>query len=476
MLLGQSAINFLANVFSAAFGLLNVLIFTRWFSPADYGVYVIGAGFATVVSSLQSSWLRLPIMREQARADGTDVRGHVATGFALSCMVAPITFGFGRLVGLSAEAAIASALFAVSLSYYDIVQELLRARLQAFTLMKATMIRAVLVPCLGIIFTSFGHSGILLLASTTLAYLLAALLFTQNVWRGVRLEFDRSRLRALALSGIPLTISLTLLAISSVIDRFVVSYLLGSAQAGEYTAGVDLIRQTLIIPAVSLAGVFFPLSVKTLANRGVDAVRKHLEECLELLAAATLPAAVGLAVISPHVANLVLGPGFRSVAMMTMPIVSVAVIFQILTYQYLHISFLLSNRNAFYLVSTGFTVTANIAIAFLLVYRFGSVGAAWARLAAELLGFVCAVALTRWSFPIPLSFPRLPFVLLATMAMATTVKGLDMLLVGTDGFSLAVEIPIGVVVYLAICLITNVANSRNYLQRGVLVLRNIRSI
>ena len=40
MLVGQTAINFAANVFSAAFGLLNVMVFTRLFAPAEFGSFI----------------------------------------------------------------------------------------------------------------------------------------------------------------------------------------------------------------------------------------------------------------------------------------------------------------------------------------------------------------------------------------------------------------------------------------------------
>jgi O-antigen/teichoic acid export membrane protein len=473
MLVGQTAIYFLANVFSAAFGLLNIVVFTRYFAPAEYGVYVLGAGFAAVVNVFLSSWLRLPIMREQARGDGSDVRGYVLIGFAGSCVVAPATYFAARLVGLAPAAAITAVCFALSLSYYEVLQELLRARLQAFTMMKATMIRAVLVPGLGLAFAMFGESGVLLLASSTLAYLLAALAFTRNVWRGVTLTIDRPLLLKFVVNGLPLTISLTLLAVSSVIDRFIVAYFVGSAQAGEYTAGVDLIRQTLIIPAISLAGAFFPLAVQFLANRGVQAVRQHLEESLELLTAVTLPASVGLAITSAHVANLVLGPEFRSMATQVMPIVSVAVIFQILTYQYLHISFLLSNRNSFYLVNTGSAIAFNVLLACALTSKFGPVGAAWARLASDVFGFVCAIILSRWAFPVPLAFGRLTYVLLATTVMAIAVRGLEVFVVGPDSLSLLILMPAGVIVYVLMCLLTNVANARDRLQHGVSVLRDI---
>ena len=82
MLLGQTAINFAPNAFSAAFGLVNVVIFTRLFTPVEFGSYVLGAGFAAIASTFMVSWLRLPIMREQTRGDGNGRAGHRRAGTA----------------------------------------------------------------------------------------------------------------------------------------------------------------------------------------------------------------------------------------------------------------------------------------------------------------------------------------------------------------------------------------------------------
>ena len=59
MLIGQTAINFGANAFSAVFGLINVVLFTRFFAPAEFGTYVLGVGFATMACAFLCSWLRL---------------------------------------------------------------------------------------------------------------------------------------------------------------------------------------------------------------------------------------------------------------------------------------------------------------------------------------------------------------------------------------------------------------------------------
>src|ERR1700719_1065542 len=115
-----------------------------------------------------------------------------------------------------------------------------------------------------------------------------------------------------------------------------------------------------MIPAMSAAAAFFPLALQIQASRGPAAVRSHLGECAELLLSITLPACLGFAVISSHIANVVLGVDFRETAAEIMPIIAVAVVFQILTQQYLHVSFLLSGRNSFYLINTVSIIAANV--------------------------------------------------------------------------------------------------------------------
>ena len=51
MLIGQASINLTANVLSALLGLLSVFAFTRLFTPHDYGIYLLGVGFASVFSA-----------------------------------------------------------------------------------------------------------------------------------------------------------------------------------------------------------------------------------------------------------------------------------------------------------------------------------------------------------------------------------------------------------------------------------------
>jgi O-antigen/teichoic acid export membrane protein len=466
MLIGQASINLTANVLSALLGLLSVFIFTRLFSPHDYGVYLLGLAFASVVSVFLAGWFRNLIMSRHARDDGSDVRGLVVSGYLVGCIAAPVAYVLGRMVGLGALESLAAVGLAIAIGGFELTQELVRARLMVVTAMKATLVRAVAALGLGVAAAFFGKTGILLLVTSALAYLLA-LLVQRSAWRGTVLKFDGAGLMAAAKQGLPLTISLTLLAISSVADRFIIANLVSTADAGKYMAGLDLVRQALMMPAVSIAAAFVPLAIRINANQGTAAVQSHLGECVELLLCVTLPACLGFAVISAHVANVVLGADFRVIAAETMPIVAGAVLFQILTQQYLHTSFLLSGRSSFYLINTASIIVVNVILSYALISAYGTIGAAWARLGSDLFGFACALVLSRRAFPIPFPIRRIAPVVIAALIMALLVAAVDQHLRVSDLTACFVLSVVGIASYAVLCWVFDIAHARGRLKRAL---------
>jgi O-antigen/teichoic acid export membrane protein len=327
------------------------------------------------------------------------------------------------------------------------------------------------VLCLGVAFSLIDRTGFLLLISSALAYLLAVWV-QARAWRGAVIKFEGPVLLAAAKHGLPLTISLTLLAVSSVTDRFMIANLVGAADAGKYVAGLDLVRQTLMMPAISAAAAFFPMAVLINANEGRTAVRCHLGECAELLFSITLPACLGFAIVAPHIANVVLGADFRETAAAIMPIIAVAVVFQILTQQYLHVSFLLSGRNSFYLINTVSIIAANVILSVLLIERYGVVGAAWARLGADILGFVCALILSRRAFPIPIPLGRLALTMIAGLTMALVVGALDRNLHVSDLTACIILAVAGLACYAALCWAFDIARLRARSKNGLTLFRS----
>ncbi len=177
--------------------------------------------------------------------------------------------------------------------------------------------------------------------------------------------------------------------------------------------------------------------------------------------------------ISPHIANVVFGAEFREIATETMPILAIAVIFQILTQQYLHASFLLSGRNGFYLINIGAIIAANVILSYVFVSEYGTLGAAWARLCADAFGFFVALALSRRAFPIPMPLGRLALTMIAGLVMAFLVTAVDASLRVSDFAACLVLMGTGSTSYLGLCWLLDICHARRRLQAGLALLRSI---
>ena len=333
--------------------------------------------------------------------------------------------------------------------------------------MKATLVRAVAVLCLGVAAAFLGQTGVLLLLSSTLAYLLAVLV-QRTAWRGTVLKFDGAGLAGRGKAG-PAADAVADPARDLQRRRPLHHRQSDRHRRRRHNMSPDSIwsGRPLMMPAISAAAAFFPLAIRIHASQGDAAVRSHLGECVELLLSVTLPACLGFAVISAHVANVVLGADFRAIAAETMPIVAVAVMFQILTQQYLHASFLLSGRSSFYLINTASIIVVNVVLSYVLISDYGTVGAAWARLGADLFGFVCALILSRRAFPIPLPLGRLAPIMIAALVMALVVAAVDRSLHVSDLAACVVLAGVGVVSYAALCWLFDISRVRGRLKTGV---------
>ncbi|MGB3864107.1 MAG: hypothetical protein WBA29_00545, partial [Xanthobacteraceae bacterium] len=168
MLISQAAINLTANILSAVLGLSSVFVFTRLFTPDDYGAYLLGIGFAAVVAVFLTGWFRNLILSEHSREDGADVRGLVAQGYFIACLAAPVAFGLGLALGLGTVVAAVSVVLAIAIGLFELTQDFLRARLRSTMALKSTLARAAGTLGIGVALAMIDRDGAMLLAAAAL--------------------------------------------------------------------------------------------------------------------------------------------------------------------------------------------------------------------------------------------------------------------------------------------------------------------
>jgi O-antigen/teichoic acid export membrane protein len=449
-----------ASIISAAIGLLSAIVFTRLLSPEEYGVYVVGLSTAGIVSAMLFTWVRVSALRFQSEGGSVDVRATVFLAYLISAMAAPVALLIATLASsVSFERNIAAVVFALGLGLFELGQELLKARMQSFAFMAASITRACVAFLLCLAAALLGGGGLSQLAMVTVTYFITASLFAATIWRRPMAGLNISDLRAFSRFGIPITISGIVFAIHAALDRMLVFHLMGDTAAGHYGASADLIRQIVLIPATSIASATIPLAVRAFADGGPQDARPHLEFSFGLLLAAVTPAVVGVALTSSYIAGVVLGSEFRETAAQIMPVLAFAWLFQSVSQSYVHASFHLA-KTPFLITLQGVgMLLVNLLAMPLLIARFGLAGAAWGLVVAEASGMCLGWFLSRRAFPLPFNALQVLRIVAATAAMALVVTALKPLLpIGV--VSLGILAGCGCLTYLAAALAFDVAGLR----------------
>ena len=409
----------IASVVSAAIGLLSAVVFTRLLSPEEYGVYVVGLSTAGIVSALLFTWVRVSALRFQSEGGAVDVRKTIFVAYLISALAAPVALLVATLTtSVSLERNLAAIFFALGLGLFELGQELLKARLQSFAFMSASIIRACLAFTLCLAAALLGGGGLCQLAMVTITYFVTTTLFASTILRSPVAGPKISDLRTFASFGIPITLSGIVFAIHAALDRMLVFHFMGDHAAGQYGASADLVRQIILIPAVSIASATIPLAVRAYATGGAAEARPHLEFSLEILLAAVFPAVAGVALTSNYIAGVILGSEFRETAAQIMPILAFAWLFQSISQSYIHASFHLAKTPFMMTTQSIAMLIANLLVMPVLLARFGLVGAASSLVIVEAFGAGFGWYLTRKAFPLPFNAFQVMRIVAATAIMA----------------------------------------------------------
>ena len=418
-----------ASVTSAAIGLLSAIVFTRLLSPEEYGVYVVGLSTAGIVSALLFTWVRVSALRFQSEGGSVDVRMTIFLAYFISALAAPVALLIATLTtSVSLERNIAAILFALGLGLFELGQELLKARLRSRAFMSASIVRACLALTLCLAAALLGGGGLCQLAMVTVTYFVTTTLFAVTILRGPIAGPKISDLRTFATFGIPITLSGIVFAIHAALDRMLVFHFMGDHAAGQYGASADLVRQIILIPAVSIASATMPLAVRAFAAGGARQARPHLEFSLEILLAAVLPAVAGVALTSNYIAGVVLGDEFRETAAQIMPILAFAWLFQSFSQSYIHASFHLAKAPFMMTMQSSAMLLANLLVMPAMLVKFGLVGAAASLVIVEAFGAAFGWFLTRRPFPLPFNALQVLRIVAATAIMALVLTLLKPLL------------------------------------------------
>jgi O-antigen/teichoic acid export membrane protein len=460
----------LAYMTPAVIGFLAMILYSHLLSPAEYGVYVIGASVAGIISATFFTWVRLSVSRYQARSPEIDLRTEAAIAYVVTVVAiafaAPIVvlvvrpnIGFGILAG--------SLFLSLSLAAFEISQEFRRAQLNPLRFATIAVVRGSLGLGLGLVAIELGGGGLGLLVGIGASFLIANLAsYRRNPAKPLR-PHSVEYLTLFARYGLPFSLGAITFALHTSLDRLGIAYLLGDSAAGYYGLAAEMTRQLIGILGASVASAMFPIVFRSLAQAGPAATRERLAEGAELLLALIAPVTVGLAICADLISATLLGPQFQTGVATLLPLLALGRMCGTVNQLYLQISFQLAEKPLLQVAHDSLILVLNIALLFPLTFAFGLPGTAAAVLIAESCGIVIGILLSRRAFHLPFNRWGMARVFAATAIMAVITYAAKTAMGGHGLTALLCVVFISGAGYAGAAILFNVAGVRASIDRFI---------
>lgn len=408
MLLKHSALYLIARGLPGAINLLAIALYTRFLFPGEYGHYTLVMAVVSLINAVFFQWLRLGLLRffpgyQEQRAEFLST---LAVGF----LTLTILTGF---IGITASLLwpTYSGLIALSLvllwiqAWFELNLELLRSMFSPLRYGILATVKALSALIISTILAYHGWGAPGLLFGLILGSLLPVAWITRKEWRVIRLNlWERKILCQFLCYGLPLTVNFALAFVIDSSDRLLLGWLLGSQVAGIYAGGYDLAYQSIgmLMTIVNLAA--YPLAVQALKQGDEKKTHLQLSQNITVLLLISLPAAVGLSMLSVNFAEVFLGQHFRETAAVLIPWVALASFLAGIKAYYLDLSFQLGQNTLGQIWVALIAASLNLGMNLWWIPQFGLMGAAYATVIAYLAAFALSLFFGRKIYSLP--FPR----------------------------------------------------------------------
>ena len=414
----------------ALIGFGAIAAFTRLMSPEDFGRYALALSISMAAHTLMFTWAEAAAFRffAAARAEKR-LADHFAT-----LLVLALTLGLGVLAATAGVLAFAGlrediaalSLFAAGAAVLRFITRIGRESDRAalafgrYAILETVYLVVGFAVGVGLlVILNFGPAApfVGLLAAGALVALLDLPRLVQNSRGGAP-----SIVRSLSYAGYgtPLALALAVDLGVQAIARLVLAGEAGTAPLGAYAAAFGLAR-ALDIVFMGISAAFAPLVFAAYEDKGADAARDAARGGFILLAAITVPASIGLALLSQPIATLMVGEALRAETAATLPWLAIAGLMSGFGLYYWSEAFQLTRRTGQRALLMLVPGAVQLGLTAWLSATHGAVGAAIGAAAGASIGAVLLALVGSRLLPLPLPLSQLTRIAAATALMAAAV-------------------------------------------------------
>ncbi len=398
----------LANIL-ISFGTITIL--TRLLSAAEFGRYALVITTFNFIHMGFFTWLEASMSRFHERADKNDsLHTHFKTlYYSAACvlallipllLLAVITLMDDSRMRLLLTFAIVSTVVHL---IYNLTQESHKAahRIGRYSAVHSTqLVLSFSAGILLVMFTPLRESGpfVGMIIGGLIAVIVEMPWLVSRI-RGGR--FKTETIREYFLYGTPICFSLILAYALENGDLFFIRLYMNDAAVGAYSAGYNLASRSFDFIFVWLAMAAMPVAISTLERSGENQAKHILSDYGDLLVMITLPAAIGIALVSKE-AVIVLGEPVRNDALTIMPWIAFAALLNGFINYYIHQAFVLAKKLQLLAAIMVLPVVINFGLNIIFIPQYGLIGAVIATLCAYSVAIIVTVIAARSVFPLPL--------------------------------------------------------------------------
>jgi O-antigen/teichoic acid export membrane protein len=413
-LLGHTLIYGLGNYGIKIVGFLLIPLYTRYLDPTDYGVMALVSMYTQALFVLMNLGQSVSLFRFYYDHDSEEARQRVVAAalwivllFAVPLSAIPFLFpgalarwlladeALWYLMWIGTGTVLAKVLLRMPFS-------IMRAKEQSKRYALWSLARNALATVLAVALVAGFHmraTGVVL--SQLLGEVVMCVLLTGMTFRMLRVGFHWKDIREQLVFGLPLVPAGIAAFVLDLTNRWFLKHYYSVAEVGVFSLGYRFAEiLTFVVTAFQLSWPQFLFS-----HRKEPSAPEVYAHMTNYYLASILFLWLGLSVYAPELIRIMATPQYYAAAML-IPIICFAMALDGMAFMF-NIGQLFAKKTVYRSATVCVAAVVNLGLNYLLIPRYGMMGAAWATFAGFGIQAAVTLAFSQWLYPVPYRYGRL---------------------------------------------------------------------
>lgn len=448
----------LTNILISLSSLIFIPIITKSFTTAEYGMWAQVNTTIALVPNIANLGLPYTMVRFlSAEKDKEKIKDSfypmISLTFISTLIICSLFLIFGNTIANALFNGSMQVLYITTvISFFACMNLMLITFFRTFQQMKRYSLFLVLQSYIGVfvsIYLTYAGYNIEtvvlgLLTGYASVFIMMAFLIVKYLGIGIGKWSNLREQLAFALPTIPSNVSSWIVDSS---DKYVIGILIGSVAVGCYSPGYAL--GSILLMFLSPFAVLLPAILPEHYEKGdIEEVDKYLSYSMKYYLLLTVPAGVGMSVLSKPLLYIITTPEIALGGYMVTPFVCLGAIF--MGMYGITNNILILEKNTMILGKLWIVVAiSNIVLNLLLVPHLNILGAAIATLLCYILAFTVTAIASKKTMRLPFNISEL-----LKIVIASAIMGIAVYMMHPNGIiGVLISIVVGVIVYFAIIFI-----------------------